>query len=184
MRTLPVLLSSLLWISGCGKTEEDPSSDTGLFAAGGSDSSSGTDGTDGADGADGADGTDGTDGSSGTPSDWDACSADEGHGTDLDAASIDGDTLTATVAYSGGCEDHTFTLCWDGSFLESAPVQVRLELLHTGPPDPCEAYPSETLGFDLTPLREAYGAAYGTETGVITVNLATRGGSATTTYSF
>lgn len=163
---------STVGILSCRDQDEGLLADSGLFAA------------DGEDDADGTAGSDGTGGTRPSPSDWEACSADDGHSTDLGEASITGDLLAAVVSYSGGCEEHRFALCWDQAFLESSPVQVRLDLIHTGTADPCEAYPSETLTFDLSPLRSAYAAAYGSETGLIAVNLVTRGGSATTTYSF
>ena len=77
-----------------------------------------------------------------------------------DAASIEGDTLLLPVGYSGGCADHAFRACWDGSFAESDPVQATLTIQHDANGDSCEAYLSETLAFDLSPLAEAHREAY------------------------
>ncbi|MGE0785407.1 MAG: hypothetical protein AB7S26_06955 [Sandaracinaceae bacterium] len=83
---------------------------------------------------------------------------------DLNGVTLSGDTLTADVAYSGGCAPHYFRLCYD-AFLESNPVQVDLRLEHDAQGDECEAYPSESRSFDLGPLADAYRAGYGTPNG-------------------
>ena len=107
-------------------------------------------------------------------------SADDGDPTSVDAAAITGDTLSLDVSYSGGCETHRFQICWQGGFAESAPVQVGLELWHDAAGDTCEAALSETLTFDLTPLKEAWQDAYGAESGEITVHT----GGGTVSYNF
>ena len=94
--------------------------------------------------------------------------------------SISGDLLEATFEYGGGCEDHDFQLCWDGSFMESWPVQVSLVPKDWGPPDPCLALITETHTFDLQPLQDAWVQSYGTPPGEILVNMSQ--GSAS--YSF
>lgn len=109
------------------------------------------------------------------PDDFSDCHADEGAAYDLGglepsepAVVVDGDVLSITVGYGGGCEEHLWALCWpDGSFMESDPVQARLELWHGGEPDPCDAYLSETLTFDLTPMRDAWHASYGAGPGTM-----------------
>lgn len=108
------------------------------------------------------------------------CSTAEGLPYTLDAASIAGDTLTAEVRVSGGGGDHDFTLCWpDQSFMESEPVQVRLELLHEID-DPGVATESHAPTLDLGPLKAAWRAAYRLESGTITVHL----DGETLTYTF
>lgn len=108
------------------------------------------------------------------------CSADEGNGgldlwafdTGTESLSIDGDTLSVVVGFGGGCEEHIFEICWpDLSFMESDPVQVNLEIWHGGTPDMCEAYFSEVLEFDLTPLQESWKDGYGEGPGTITIHL-------------
>jgi len=154
----------------CGDKDDDGSDSAPLYGADGS-----------SDGADGS--SDGADGSSTT--DLPDCQASDGHATDLGALTISGDTLTATLSYSGGCEAHEFTLCWpDGAFLESEPVQAHLEILHSGTPDPCEAYPTEVVDFDLTPLRGAYTTSTGASSGTIELRVSTNGGTGGATYSF
>lgn len=100
------------------------------------------------------------------------CSAEDGDPYGLSAATLSGDTLTATVVYSGGCVEHSFDLCWpDQSFMESDPVQARLDLLHDDPGDPCDGVVSEDRDFDLSPLKEAWQAAYHATSGEIVVHL-------------
>jgi hypothetical protein len=101
----------------------------------------------------------------------DACSASEGVDTRIEGIAISGGALTVTASYSGGCADHAFTVCWpDQSFMESWPVQVRLELLHQTPGDPCEAWITDRVTVDLAPLAAAYREAYGSR-GRILVNV-------------
>lgn len=109
------------------------------------------------------------------------CEAEDGHGTTINSVAVSGDTLQVNVSYGGGCEEHFFTLCWpDQSFMESDPVQVNLELLHTGPMDACDAWLTEDLSFDLEPLKTAWQSGYGGGSGTITVHL----GGQTVTYTF
>ena len=110
-----------------------------------------------------------TDSSAGLPD----CHASDGFATTVTAASVTGDTLTVAVEYGGGCETHEFALCWpDGTFMESAPVQVSLELWHGGIPDACEAWISEDRTFDLAPLKAAWQAAYRQTSGTIVIHIA------------
>jgi hypothetical protein len=46
-------------------------------------------------------------------------------------------------------------------FLESHPVQANLYLRHFANGDDCEAYITETVSFDLTPVGELYISQYG-----------------------
>jgi hypothetical protein len=92
---------------------------------------------------------------------------------------VDGDTLLVDLSWGGGCEPHFFRLCYDPAFLESYPVQVSMRLDHDGQDDPCDAIGSETRAFDLTPLRDAYRRAYGTEHDTVRLRLGEG-----TTYTF
>ena len=85
----------------------------------------------------------------------------------LDAAAVSGNILSIRVSYSGGCRNHQFVLTAADSFLESSPVQLRLVLTHDANNDTCEAYPTELLRFDLTPIRERYLAAYRQDSGTV-----------------
>lgn len=100
--------------------------------------------------------------------------ADGRFGTDkytLNTTSINGDTLTINVSYSGGCEKHEMTLVVSESFLESFPVQLHVSLAHNANGDTCEAYPTEDYHFDLTPIKTMYQKAYQQEAGTIILRL-------------
>ena len=98
----------------------------------------------------------------------------EAWGTDayvINAATIEADTLTIDVSYSGGCEPHAFTLVAEPRFLESLPVQLRVSLAHNANSDPCEVLITEAHRFDLTPIKEAYQKGYRTDEGTIVLRL-------------
>ncbi|MDX2086760.1 MAG: hypothetical protein SFX73_02865 [Kofleriaceae bacterium] len=84
---------------------------------------------------------------------------------------VEGNQLLVDVRYGGGCEEHTFRMCWDGGFAESLPVQARLKLHHDGNGDACEALRYTSLAVDLTTLARSYTEAYQQSTGEITVRL-------------
>ena len=90
----------------------------------------------------------------------------------LNSAAIAGDTLTASVSYSGGCRAHVFTLVVGASFVESSPVSLPADLRHDGNGDSCEAFPTESYAFDLTVVKTRYRDAYGPGTGQVALELA------------
>ena len=95
-------------------------------------------------------------------------------GTDaytINAATLQGDTLTINVSYSGGCETHAFTLVAEQRFLESYPVQLRVSLAHNANDDRCEALITEDLHFNLTPIKAAYQKGYQKDEGAIVLRL-------------
>ena len=85
----------------------------------------------------------------------------------LNTAAITGDTLELSISYSGGCKNHEFTLVCSRGFKESDPVQLGVSLAHNANNDPCEAFPTETYHFDLTPIKTVYQTAYQQESGAI-----------------
>lgn len=93
--------------------------------------------------------------------------SDDGDDKAINSVTLSGDTLTVSASFSGGCAEHTITACWDGSFLESFPVQARIKLIHDANGDSCEAYLTQDFTYDLTPMREAYVDGYQTEEGTI-----------------
>lgn len=106
------------------------------------------------------------------PEDFSACSSADGRELSLNSAAVEADTLSVELSYAGGCEPHEFTLCWpDQAFMESEPVQAQLEVLHSGPFDMCEALITETVDFDLAPLRTAWEEAYGAGEGTILLHI-------------
>lgn len=82
---------------------------------------------------------------------------------------IEGDTLTLTVEYGGGCRVHRFALLVDPIFRESDPVQMSARLAHDADGDLCRALLREDLRFDLGPVRRHYQAAYGPGPGEIVI---------------
>ena len=98
----------------------------------------------------------------------------------INGASIEGDTLTIEVAYSGCGPGHPLGACWDGTFNESAPVQVNFDVAHDDLDEACDAFPSDSVDIDLTPLRQSYEEFY-SESGTITINI---GGGESIDYTF
>lgn len=87
----------------------------------------------------------------------------------VERSSLAGNALTLQVGHSGGCGQHRYDLCY-GEFLESWPVQTTLTLIHDANGDTCEAFVTQTLTFDLTPLAESYYRGYVTDNGQISTN--------------
>ena len=88
-----------------------------------------------------------------------------------DAPAIRDNTLTITMSYSGGCEDHDFTLVAADAFMESYPVQLAVSVAHDAHGDRCRAYLTETYGFNLTPVKTLYQEAYQEDAGTIVLRL-------------
>ena len=86
---------------------------------------------------------------------------------DLNSATVTDNDLIISVSYSGGCRSHEFVLTTADSFQESSPVKLPMVLTHEDNDDPCEAYPTRLLRFDLTPIKERYEAAYGQDSGTV-----------------
>jgi hypothetical protein len=97
-------------------------------------------------------------------------------------AKLTGDLLEVTIRYGGGCAEHAFALLVSPVFMESDPVQMRGSLAHNGRGDPCRALLQNTLRIDLTPLKEAWWAAYGAGAG--TIRLRVDGWPQDVVYSF
>jgi hypothetical protein len=64
--------------------------------------------------------------------------------------------VNITVAYSGGCKTHTFTVIWDEVITNSNPPGINLIITHDANGDACEAYITETLVFPLTTLIDNF----------------------------
>ncbi len=72
----------------------------------------------------------------------------------INSVSINNDFLSISVSYSGGCEEHDIELFAGRTFMESNPVQSQLILAHNAHKDACEAWITETLSFNVAPLKE------------------------------
>ena len=80
----------------------------------------------------------------------------------LEGIEITGDIITLDITYSGGCNDHDFSLFMSpAAFLESYPVQANLYLRHNGYDDACDALISEEVSFNLRLIAELYRLFYG-----------------------
>lgn len=79
------------------------------------------------------------------------------------------DILEINVSYSGGCEEHEFSLFGSSSFNESSPVQIEVVLSHNDNNDPCDGICAEKLAFDLSPLKEKWQEAYQQNSGTIII---------------
>ncbi|MFX0174459.1 MAG: hypothetical protein ACFE9L_21485 [Candidatus Hodarchaeota archaeon] len=84
---------------------------------------------------------------------------------------LDKNLLIIEVSYGGGCRQHFFALIGSNVFMESYPVQTNIVLSHNANDDPCEALLTETLNFDLSPLKIAYQEAYSVSSGSIIIHL-------------
>ena len=89
----------------------------------------------------------------------------------LNDATITGDTLEVSVSYGGGCETHAFTLVIAASFIDSSPVRLPAVLRHEANDDACEAWLTESYGFDLAIVRTRYREVYGPGAGRVVLQL-------------
>jgi hypothetical protein len=79
----------------------------------------------------------------------------------IQEAVISGHMLQIRLAYGGGCRAHDVKVVAWGGWMESNPVQVRLFLSHEDFDDPCDAWVTRDLSFDLVPLKIAHQGSYG-----------------------
>ena len=80
----------------------------------------------------------------------------------LENIEIAGDTITLNATYSGGCNEHDFSLYMSpAAFFESYPVQANLYLRHNGYDDACDALISKEVSFNLRLIAELYKIFYG-----------------------
>jgi hypothetical protein len=66
---------------------------------------------------------------------------------------IEGDTLIATVQYSGGCGIHKFEIEKVGFLMKSLPPKQPIKINHLSGPDPCRALIREELKFNVSDFR-------------------------------
>ena len=81
------------------------------------------------------------------------------------------DLLYLKISYSGGCVSHDFSLLGSGVFLESNPVKTSIVLSHEDNDDNCDSIITDTLVFDLTPLKDLYFESYTESSGTISIFL-------------
>lgn len=73
--------------------------------------------------------------------------------TDILKTEINGDILTIEVSYSGGCEEHSFKLYFNGNYKKSLPPKVNFELEHDPKGDACRSIVQKTLKFDISKAK-------------------------------
>lgn len=78
---------------------------------------------------------------------------DSGDPYNFENVNLKGDVLELVVSYSGGCKTHDFVLQGDPRIMKSLPPQMNIVLQHNANADHCRAHITDTLRFDLTPVR-------------------------------
>jgi hypothetical protein len=73
----------------------------------------------------------------------------------VDSMTINNDTLSIFVNYSGGCKEHTFDLYSNGMYAKSLPPQLSLCLKHTNNGDACRKLIMKELKFNVSNLKYA-----------------------------
>jgi hypothetical protein len=72
---------------------------------------------------------------------------------DIISATIKGDLLTMIVTYSGGCKEHLFAAHATKIYMKSMPPQLGLMIEHVNNDDNCRSIITDTLVFNLMPIR-------------------------------
>lgn len=67
---------------------------------------------------------------------------------------LTGDTLSILLNYSGGCEEHQFSVYFNEIFDVGVPPIAALEIKHEDHGDACREYKSEWLHIDLKHLKD------------------------------
>ena len=70
----------------------------------------------------------------------------------INQISINANLLTLNVSYGGGCKEHTFKLFATKGIYESNPPQADVFLSHNGHSDFCEAFITQNIRFNLSPM--------------------------------
>ena len=84
----------------------------------------------------------------------------------LEGLTMNDGCMDINLAFSGGCEQHLFALTWNGEYANTQQSEVTLNLLHYSNGDMCEAWITESRGWDLSPIR-----VQGRTSGSILVNV-------------
>ncbi|MFQ6616494.1 MAG: hypothetical protein ACE5HZ_06965 [Fidelibacterota bacterium] len=72
----------------------------------------------------------------------------------IEKAEIEGDILNLTVSFLGGCKEHEFALIAGTGYEKSNPPRAHVILTHDAREDTCTDKVSESLLFDLSPLKD------------------------------
>lgn len=68
-------------------------------------------------------------------------------------SNVEGDNLILLVQYGGGCEAHEWKLKTNGAYAKSLPPKITLNLEHNANGDRCRALLTDTIEFNLEPVR-------------------------------
>lgn len=79
---------------------------------------------------------------------------------EINSAEMYGSVLSLNVSYSGGCVEHDFSFYSSEVVLLSLPAQVGVGVTHDGHDDNCEAYLTENVKVDISPLIEQIGGPF------------------------
>lgn len=66
------------------------------------------------------------------------------------------DSLILSLSYSGGCENHTFSLYTNALLAKSLPPKINMRLIHKDNNDKCRDLIRKTVSFSLKNLHEIY----------------------------
>lgn len=66
---------------------------------------------------------------------------------------MEGDQLVINVSYSGGCEDHDFSLHSNGMYMKSMPPKLNILLVHNANGDACRSLLERTYRFDMAAAK-------------------------------
>ncbi|UCF64396.1 MAG: hypothetical protein JSW33_00800 [bacterium] len=97
-------------------------------------------------------------------------------------ASIQGDIITLTFSYNGGCMPHEIDLMCK-IVEKSNPVQISAQIIHYKSDDPCDEWVTETRAFDLSLLRERYAQVNDHPCSPVILNITDASESNSTVYS-
>lgn len=77
---------------------------------------------------------------------------EEGDAVTIREVKLNGNVLTLSVTYSGGCAKHSFSLVGSGNISKSLPPRRSISLIHKSQGDQCKKAVMEDLLFDLSEL--------------------------------
>ncbi|MBN2683464.1 MAG: hypothetical protein JXR58_13300, partial [Bacteroidales bacterium] len=71
----------------------------------------------------------------------------------INSASISGDVLTVELVYKGGKSQHDFSVIFNGMYMKSYPLKIKLYLKHEFENETGKEEIVETRKFDLKPIQ-------------------------------
>ena len=102
----------------------------------------------------------------------------------IDTAFVSVDTLVLTISYRGGFTKHQFAVYSDSGFFESDPVMSEIWLSHRANGDIGKTVITQTLQFDMSPLKRLYQKVYEEIHATIILEIHEPGSHAFTTFVY